>query len=88
MFSKEIVEAALKEVIYPDMNRDIVTLGNVKSIQINGQSVTVEVDLRSGNAQESAEVEKRIREKVMSLIGVQEVKIVQAGQKPVAESKS
>ncbi|TFH02058.1 MAG: iron-sulfur cluster carrier protein ApbC [Calditrichales bacterium] len=88
MFSKEIVEAALKEVIYPGMNRDIVSLGNIKSVNISGQSVTVEVDLRSENAGEVAEVEKRIREKVMSLIGVQEVRVIRAGQKTQGPAKS
>ena len=55
--TKEIIESTLKGIIYPGINKDIVTLGIVKSINISDQAVSVELDMRSEDTEAIKTVE-------------------------------
>jgi len=71
-----MVEAVLKEIIYPGINKDIITLGIVKSINISDQTVSIELDMRSDNTDAINSVEKSVIEKVSSIPGVKSVNII------------
>lgn len=75
MVTKEIIENNLKEINYPGLKKDIVTLGNVKSIEISGNSVQVILDLRSEDASNVKMIEETVRQKITDIEGVETVAI-------------
>ena len=70
---KERVEWSLKEIIYPGIDKDIVTLGIVKSIEISGDSASIELDLRSDDADTVKNVENAVRDKLNNISGLNSV---------------
>lgn len=64
MLTREKIEDCLKEINYPGVGKDIVTLGIVKSIDISGDSVSVELDLRSADTKAVSHVENAVKEKL------------------------
>ena len=58
--TKEKIESILKEIIYPGINKDIITLGIVKSINISDQTVSIEMDMRSEDTEAVIAVEKAV----------------------------
>jgi len=75
MLTKEIIEDSLKDVIYPGIGKDLITLGIIKSIDISGGSVSVELDLRSADSNIVNNVENAVKEKLSSLKEVSSVSI-------------
>jgi len=73
MLTKEIIEDSLKDVIYPGIGKDLITLGIIKSIDISGGSVSVELDLRSADSNIVNNVENAVKEKLSSLKEVSSV---------------
>ena len=73
--NKETIEATLKEILYPGINKDIITLGIVKSINIADQVVSIELDMRSDDTEAINNVEKSVVNKVSSIPGVNSVNI-------------
>ena len=45
MISEQNILNSLKEIIDPDLNKDIVTLGFVENIKISGADVDLDIDL-------------------------------------------
>jgi ATP-binding protein involved in chromosome partitioning len=72
---KERVERSLKEIIYPGIDKDIVTLGIVKSIEISGDSASIELDLRSDDADTVKNVENAVRDKLNNISGINSVTV-------------
>ena len=62
MLTKEHIEESLKEIIYPGVGKDIITLGIIKSIDISGDSVSVELDLRSADSKLVNGIENAVKE--------------------------
>ena len=50
--TRDEVENLLKEINYPNMNKDIITLGIVKTIDFNDDNLVVDLDLRTDNDQD------------------------------------
>lgn len=75
MLTKEHIEESLKEIIYPGVGKDIVTLGIIKSIDISGDSVSVELDLRSTDSKLVNSVENAVKEKLSNLEGVNSLSV-------------
>jgi ATP-binding protein involved in chromosome partitioning len=78
MISKENIESSLKEISYPGVGKDIVTLGIIKSIDISGDSVAVELDLRSADSKVVSSVEDAVKDKLSNLEGVGSVSVIKS----------
>ena len=55
---KENVLELLKSINYPGFSRDIVSFGMIKDINIDGDSVTVQMNITSQNEEKKQEVIK------------------------------
>jgi ATP-binding protein involved in chromosome partitioning len=64
MLTRDQVEESLKDIIYPGVGKDIVTLGIVKSIEISGDKASIELDLRSKDSTAVKSVENAVRDKL------------------------
>ncbi|MDR3690439.1 MAG: Mrp/NBP35 family ATP-binding protein [Fimbriimonas sp.] len=71
---------ALRNVIDPDLHRDIVTLGFVKDITIDGARVGFKVQLTTPACPVKEILEAECRERVLALDGVQEVDVEMTSQ--------
>ncbi|RDU73768.1 MRP family ATP-binding protein [Helicobacter aurati] len=65
--TKEQVLEALRKVIYPNFEKDIVHFGFVSEIQINNNVCYIKIMIPSGNEEVIAEVKKRVLEETKSL---------------------
>lgn len=75
MLTKESIEQTLREIIYPGVHKDIVTLGIVKSIDITEDSVSVDLDLRSDDAVAVKDVEETVKAKLGNIKEIKSVSI-------------
>jgi len=75
MITREMIENSLKELNYPGMDKDIITLGIIKAINISDDTVSVELDLRSGDTHVVSEVESAVKNKISSIKGVRSVSV-------------
>ena len=66
---------ALRQVEDPDLHRDIVTLGFVKDVQIEGSRVSFKVELTTPACPVKDLLEIQARESVLALEGVEEVDV-------------
>jgi ATP-binding protein involved in chromosome partitioning len=89
MITKENIEERLKEIIYPEVNKDIVTLGIVKTIELSEDSVVIELDLRSNDAAVVKEVELSVENKLNNINELKSVEVrnVAVGSSSSEESK-
>ena len=71
---REILDA-LRTVIDPDLNRDIVSLNFVKDLEIDGGTVTFTIELTTPACPMKKEMERMAREAVSTVPGVKTVKI-------------
>ena len=87
MVNKETILANLANIIYPDVNKDIVALGIIKDIQIADGKVSVFIDLRTGDNSIKLNIEKSIQDNLSSLSEVSSVEILNsAAQEKVKSS--
>jgi ATP-binding protein involved in chromosome partitioning len=70
------VLAALSQVLEPEVNRDLVSLGMVKDISARNGVVSLTVCLRDTASPLQVPIERRARRAVLTLPGVREVMIV------------
>jgi len=75
MLIREQIDDALKTIIYPGVNKDIITLGIVKTIEMAGNTVSIQLDLRSNDSAIVREVEEAVKNKVSSLPEVTSVTV-------------
>ena len=85
--SQEQVLSALSHIIDPDFGKDIVSLGFVKDIHIEGGHVSFTIELTTPACPVKEEFERQAIERVAAINGVTEVKVnmtsrVQAHQRP------
>ena len=64
---KKMVEDALKQVIYPNFEKDIVTFGFVSKIEINNNVCYLKINIPSSNEEVIKKVKEEILEKTKSL---------------------
>ncbi len=69
------VLAALSQVLEPEVNRDLVSLGMISNIEARGGVVSFMVRLREAGSPLQVPIERRARRAVMALNGVREVQI-------------
>jgi ATP-binding protein involved in chromosome partitioning len=73
--TEEEVLAALSQVQEPELHRDLVTLKMIENIQINGSSVSFKINLTTPACPLKSRIESESRAAVMSIPGVQQVKV-------------
>ena len=71
--TKEEILNAIKQVKDPDLHRDIVSLGMVKKVDLNGGRVSVEVELTTPACPLKDQIKEDVRRVVAALDGVKEV---------------
>jgi ATP-binding protein involved in chromosome partitioning len=66
---------ALRPIVDPDFGKNIVELGFVKAIQINGDQIAFTIELTTPACPVKAEFERSARERVAALDGVKDVQV-------------
>jgi ATP-binding protein involved in chromosome partitioning len=69
------VLAVLQTIVDPDLRRDIVSLGFVKDVRIEGGKVGVTIELTTPACPVKGEMERSARERIAALPGVTEVEV-------------
>lgn len=75
LLTKEKVLEAARQVTDPDLHRDIVSLGMVKSVEIDKGKVSIHVELTTPACPLKDQIEGEVRKVVGSLEGVKEVSV-------------
>ena len=75
VLTKEQVLDSIRVVNDPDLHRDIVSLGMVKDIAINGGKVSVEVELTTPACPLKEQIKEEVRKAVSTLEGVKDVSV-------------
>ncbi len=71
---KELIEEALKSVIYPGFTKDIVTFGFVKQIDVDGSRVDVVIDITSSAPEVKQQIEDDAKD-ALKRAGAKEINI-------------
>ncbi|MBL9133218.1 MAG: Mrp/NBP35 family ATP-binding protein [Verrucomicrobiaceae bacterium] len=75
MLSEDIVRSALSQVRYPGFSRDILSFGLVKSIQLAGADVTVEISLATRDPNIPRLIHEQAMEVLQKLPGAGQVRL-------------
>ena len=78
VINRHSIESALRGVLDPELGADIVELGMLKDIRIEGTAVTIKIALTIAACPMRSQIENDVVRKVESLAGVEEV-IVEIG---------
>lgn len=70
MITEEIIKRALQTVKYPGFSRDIVSFGIVKRIAINGDAVSVEMELNSSSRDAAQQIKADAEQAIRAVPGV------------------
>ena len=73
--TEELVLNALRQIEDPDLHKDIVTLGFIKDLKIDGSAVSFRIVLTTPACPVKAEMESAAKELVGSLPGVSSVEV-------------
>src|SRR5829696_8086349 len=80
--TEQIVLDALKQIIDPDLRKDIVTLGFVRDLSVNGGAVSFRIVLPTPACPVKEEMETSAREIVSGLEGVSSVNVTMDAEVP------
>lgn len=80
--NEQIILESLQQIIDPDLRKDIVTLGFVRDLQINGGDVAFRIVLTTPACPVKEEMETSAREIVSKLEGVSSVKVTMDAEVP------
>lgn len=78
--TEEQILAALANVIDPDLNRDIVSLGFIKNLAINGGTVSFQIELTTPACPMKDQLKSQSQQAVAALEGVERVEIEMTAQ--------
>ncbi len=73
MITQELVQRALQSVKYPGFSRDIVSFGIVKGIAVNGDAVSVRLELSSNNKEAAQQLKADAERAIRTLPGVNHI---------------
>ena len=73
--NKEEILEALKAVIDPDLKKDIVALGFIKDLEVDGSKVSFTLELTTPACPLKAELERGAKDAALSVKGVEEVSV-------------
>ncbi|MEX0326156.1 MAG: Mrp/NBP35 family ATP-binding protein [Puniceicoccaceae bacterium] len=82
MIDKETIRSALKAVKYPGFSRDIVSFGLVENISVDGTSVSIRINVTTGDETVPLKIKTASEEVVKAVDGVEGVMVEVAVQKP------
>jgi len=77
--SEQALREALRQVPFPGFKRDIVTLGVLRRVAIEGGTVRVELELPPEVSEAAAALERAAREALLAVPGVERVEFRHAG---------
>ncbi|HMO81422.1 MAG TPA: iron-sulfur cluster carrier protein ApbC [Pyrinomonadaceae bacterium] len=80
--TEELVLESLKQIIDPDLRKDIVTLGFVRDVEIKGNDVSFRIVLTTPACPVKEQMEQQAREIVGGLAGVENVKVTMDAEVP------
>src|SRR5256714_14242681 len=80
--TEQLVLDALRQIQDPDLHKDIVTLGFIKDLKIDGGSVSFRIVLTTPACPVKAEMEGAARELVGAIPGVQSVNVTMDAEVP------
>jgi len=75
MLTEQAVLATLATILGPDLHRDIVSLGLVKNLRMQGGKVSFAIELTTPACPMRKQMEEATRQAVASLPGVQQVDV-------------
>ena len=82
MLTEKDILSALENIIDPDFDQDIVSLGFVRNIKINKGDVSFNIELTTPACPVKDEFQRQAKEAISSLSGVENVVVVMTSQKP------
>src|SRR5688500_18984600 len=80
--SEQLVLDSLKQIIDPDLRKDIVTLGFIKDLKIDGGNVAFRIVLTTPACPVKEQMEAEANEIVRALDGVTNVKVTMDAEVP------
>ena len=81
IITEEIILNALRGIIDPDFNKDIVSLGFVKNIKINGKEISFDIELTTPACPVKDEFKRQAEQAVKAIAGIEKVSIQMTSQK-------
>ncbi len=75
MITQQAVLDSLKHIIDPDFNKDIVSLGFVKNIQIKGKDVSLDIELTTPACPVKNEFQKSAEESLKKIPGIGQISV-------------
>lgn len=87
MINEKDILKALSHIVDPDFNRDIVSLGFVKNIRVDGATVSLDIELTTPACPVKGEFQKEAERSILSLPGIKQVHVTMTSQ-PRRESPS
>lgn len=75
MIAKEQILQALSEIIDPDFNADIVSLGFIKNLKVDGSKVSFDIQLTTPACPIKSQFQKKAEELVQGIDGVEAVSV-------------
>jgi ATP-binding protein involved in chromosome partitioning len=82
MIDKEIIKSALKAVKYPGFSRDIISFGLVENISVDGDSVSVRINVTTADETVPLKIKSSAEEVIKAVQGVERAVVEVAMQKP------
>lgn len=82
MATEQDILRALEGIIDPDFNKDIVSLGFVKNIKIDGGNVSFDIELTTPACPIKAEFQRQAKEVVSAISGVTSIDVTMSSLKP------
>lgn len=86
--TREVVLEALGKVLDPEIGKDLVSLGMINNVKIDGSNVSFTVNLTTPACPLKDEIQKSALTAVQAIDGVEEVKIEMGAKVPVGSNKS
>jgi ATP-binding protein involved in chromosome partitioning len=80
--NEEIILNSLKQIIDPDLGKDIVSLGFVRDVKINGPKVSLRIVLTTPACPVKDQMKKRAEEILLSIEGISEVVVSMDSEVP------
>ena len=86
MLDKEIIRSALKAVKYPGFSRDIVSFGLIDNISVDGNSVSVRINVTTADNSVPAQIKQSVENVLGQVDGVEGVQVDIVVQQPKGSS--
>ncbi len=86
--SEQAILESLKKIIDPDFQKDIVSLGFVKNIRIDGKNVSLDIELTTPACPIKTEFQRQAEEIIMALGEIEKVEVRMTSQPKAAATNS